>query len=317
MTRWGTQFRLINSVLKSKDALRRFAFEHPAVELPDNAMNHITSKKLWADLEPMRELLQPLDEAIRMSESVDTRLATVCTRWDAIDTHLNRMQVTFPELVEFLKPDGVASKRFERQLHPIHITAFFLSPANRSTQLTEEAEKSSLGFFQCYSKSKESEKILRTEYLHYRLQRGVFRPLHVCWEHVNEPLEFWMLQMSHTQFLGQLAYRIHSTPVNSVSSERAFSTQNYIHTKDRNSLHFQRVNKLIDAYINSRILERIDAEVGKGLIPSPYKLSELEEVELEQNLLECEDLIEFDEYDNGDEAIMEDIYSMLDDVDDV
>jgi hAT family C-terminal dimerisation region len=123
--------------------------------------------------------------------------------------------------------------------------------------------------------------------------------------------------MSHMQFLCQLAYRIHSTPANSVSSEQAFSTRNYIHMKDRNSFHAQRVNKLIYAYINSRILERIDADVGKGSIPSPYKLSELEEVELEQNLLECEDLLEFDKYDNGDEAIMEDIYSMLDDVDDV
>ena len=310
MTRWGTQFRLVHSVLKSKDVLRRFAFEHPTIELPDNAMNLITSKTLWADLEPMRELLQPLDEAIKMSESDGARLGTVCTRWDAIDSHLKRMQAQFPEIVEFLKPNGVASIRFERQIHSIHIAAFYLSPQQRSAPLNEEAEKVLFDFFRRYSKSKENEMILRTEYLHYRLQKGVFGPLRTCWEYVDEPLEFWMIQMSHTKFLGQLAYRIHSTPANSVSSERAFSTQNYIHTKDRNSLHVKRVDKLIYAYINSRILERIDA--GTGSLPSPYKLSEADEVELELRLLESEDLNEeVDSCDEDDEHILMEDFSIM------
>jgi len=54
------------------------------------------------------------------------------------------------------------------------------------------------------------------------------------------------------------------TLANSVPCERAFSALNLLHTKTRNALTPERVNKLLYVQINSRTLRR-NASVGKLL----------------------------------------------------
>jgi len=53
ITRWGTQYRLINSVLKNKDALRRYAIEQKSRDLPFNSHDCISSAAFWRDFEPV------------------------------------------------------------------------------------------------------------------------------------------------------------------------------------------------------------------------------------------------------------------------
>lgn len=78
---------------------------------------------------------------------------------------------------------------------------------------------------------------------------------------------------SECHLLRSLAIRIWSTPANSVPSERAFSAQNFIHTKLRNSLSATNVDKLVYIYMNSRYF--------KNLQKSPFSLTEQELVQLE------------------------------------
>jgi hypothetical protein len=52
------------------------------------------------------------------------------------------------------------------------------------------------------------------------------------------------------------AKRLLTTIGNSVPSERAFSTMNYIHSKIRNRLLVERANKLQYIFINSRVLDK-------------------------------------------------------------
>jgi len=92
ITRWGTQYRLINSILKSKDALRRFSVSDTAKELSLDAYTHISSAAFWKELEPVRELLQPMDEAITDSESSKGHIGQVINRWKAIHSHLIQFQ---------------------------------------------------------------------------------------------------------------------------------------------------------------------------------------------------------------------------------
>src|SRR5579859_3030408 len=81
ITGWGAQFRLIQSVLKSKDALKRYACDYgdcPASQrIKQSALDVIQSREFWAQLESIRELLQPLDEHLKMSESGKSHLAQV------------------------------------------------------------------------------------------------------------------------------------------------------------------------------------------------------------------------------------------------
>jgi hypothetical protein len=75
---------------------------------------------------------------------------------------------------------------------------------------------------------------------------------------------FWQLHFNDNNALAQLADRVLYTLANSIPCERAFSALNQLHTKTRNALTPERVNKLLYIQINSRTLRR-DALVGKLL----------------------------------------------------
>jgi hypothetical protein len=77
--------------------------------------------------------------------------------------------------------------------------------------------------------------------------------------------------------LSRLAIRLHHTVANLVASERSFSQMNLQHSKLRNRLDAERVNKLVYISINSRTLD-VTAD-KEGL---------LEEEELEELLLAAE-----------------------------
>jgi hypothetical protein len=68
-------------------------------------------------LESIRELLQPLDEELRKSESGKSHLGHVLSRWLNILEHLeNRKKTDFAiELESFLAPgDGTFAKHYQR-----------------------------------------------------------------------------------------------------------------------------------------------------------------------------------------------------------
>jgi len=75
---------------------------------------------------------------------------------------------------------------------------------------------------------------------------------------------FWQLHFDDNNALAQLADRVLHTLANSVPCERAFSALNQLHTKTRNALTPERVNKLLYIQINSRTLRR-DAIAEKTL----------------------------------------------------
>jgi hAT family C-terminal dimerisation region len=64
--------------------------------------------------------------------------------------------------------------------------------------------------------------------------------------------------------LPKLAVRIFSCPANSVTSEQAFSTQNFLHNKVRNRLQSTQVDKLIFIYMTDRVLRAMKKVDGVG-----------------------------------------------------
>jgi hypothetical protein len=73
--------------------------------------------------------------------------------------------------------------------------------------------------------------------------------------------------------LASFAKRLLNTISNSVPSEQAFSTINYIHSKTQNRLLPERANKLQYIYMNSRTLARQNI-----LEPTIEELLEMEEL---------------------------------------
>lgn len=182
---------------------------------------------------------------------------------------------------------GPFSERFKRQVLPIHYAAFYLTPENFRVPL-DGAEDKLFDFFLQYSKSPEDARTLRMEFVSFRNQEAPFQPMKWCWDHIDDPRDFWkMVSMEDAKFLKLLAMRIWATPANSVPSERAFSVQNFIHTKLRNCLHPKRVDKLTYIYMNSRVFKRKQK--------SPYSLTDEEQVQLENLELALDGVITAEE----------------------
>ena len=145
--------------------------------------------------------------------------------------------------------------RYERQVHDIHIAAFYLDPANRTIELDDYSNQRILRFFKKCSRSEEEATVMHTHFSLWREQLTPFEKSAFCWTFEGRGArEFWVSTINRTKALGVLCNRLFSTPANSVPSERSFSTQNYIHTKIRSSLKSDRVDKLTYIYMNSRVL---------------------------------------------------------------
>lgn len=289
ITRWGTQYRLFKSILRNKEALRQFTYEYPAVKLPYDAVSYINSTIFWVELEGIVELLEPIDEILRMSESGAAHLGMVLDRWLSILSHLKRMQRSHPSLEDFLNKDnGAFAERYRRQVMPIHIAAYYLTPQNVYAHLDLQHESKIYQFFREYTSSVEEYHTIREEFLHFRNKLCPFTSDRSCWEDIDNPRMFWLQQLEFTKVLGNFAVHIFSTPTNSVASEHSFSVQNFQHTKSRNALHSQRVNKLTYIYTNTRILQQMNQKANTFIIQSPYTLSDKEEIELETILLQDE-----------------------------
>jgi len=106
ITHWGTQYRLIQSVINSKDALKYYAHEYrdlPAKKrLNQTAIDILKDREFWHSLEPLRELLQPLDEKLKMSEAGSSHLGHVLPHWMAIAEHLTMRKLDY---LDMLSPD--------------------------------------------------------------------------------------------------------------------------------------------------------------------------------------------------------------------
>lgn len=299
ITRRGTQFRLIQSILKNKDALKRYASDYadlPAKErIKQSAIDVIRSRDFWVQLESIRELLQPLNEELKKSESGKSHLGHVLSRWLGMFRHLeNRKKIDFAiELESFLVTGiGTFAQRYQRQIKPIHVTAYYFLPESRNKEITAHFDSQIQTFLRQYTTSEDDYSTICFEFESFRAQEPPFEYGRRCWTLVDHPKLFWHSTFSHTKLLGKLAYRVFSCPVNSVASERAFSTQNLIHTASCNSLHSERADKLVYLHINRRRVSQFDNKFDFALELKSKPLRDLipqEEVNLE-NILMGEEL---------------------------
>src|SRR5437762_10144347 len=96
----------------------------------------LPSRDFWAELESIRELLQPLDEKLKMSESGKSHLKHVLTRWMDIMKLLEIRKIEYP--AELMSPNnGTFAPRYQRQTKPLHVAAYYLMPENRTKCITE------------------------------------------------------------------------------------------------------------------------------------------------------------------------------------
>jgi len=264
ITRWGTQYNLLKSLDDSKEALRSFAFRD---DVDSISQSILLQHSFWAAVTELLELFKPIHEAQKMSEDNKATISYVYSRWIAIENHLksfaNSSSLFATDVRSYLETTPLNksqltsinkknwTRRRNKQLHDIHIAAHFLLPLNHNAAITNEDLGRLQKFFQKHVPN--STDALQ-EFFAFRNQEGAFRINAIAWSYSDIPKLFWNCQETSSPSLSTFARCLLATIGNSVPSERAFSTMNYIHSKIRNRLSAERANKLQYIYINSRTL---------------------------------------------------------------
>lgn len=195
--RWGTQVDLMESVVRSKEALLAYAFDNSAVFPPkkDKLANPIKTYLLdpdfWSGLDDLITILRPVHEAQKISESNSATVDQVYERWLQLQRHLNRnaAQSRFEyDLHHYLVLRF--RQRLNRQLNSSHRTAHYLHQLHITKPLDMLKQAEILGFLRAHSSSSEHTQI-ENEFYDFRERQNNFSPVKGAWENSDDAVLFW------------------------------------------------------------------------------------------------------------------------------
>lgn len=284
ITRWGSQFGMIDRLLEHREALRSWAFAvKPKEEKKLAQMRSIKaillSSSFWDKLDILRRVIKPIHTAQVDSEGANRHLGLVYRRWLSLRSQLGMefesAERFGPEFNEQRFWDAF-DKREQKQLRAFHYLAFYLDPTTITHTLHKQED--------CYraitdlTDSSDQAKEAQTEFVKFRAKISPFYPALPSWIHKDNPLIFWESIPSEL-CLKSIARRLYKAIANSVFSERGFSTMKLIHSTTRNRLKPEKVSKLCYIHINQRVLDR--SEQGGWAI---HKLEDKELAEFEQEM---------------------------------
>lgn len=206
----------------------------------------------------------PSTKLQKKSEDNKANIGYVYQRWNEIEAHLRSYSARDTQFATDVKQyldikpspnvklTGIDKKNWTRrrnkQVTAVHLLAFYLHPKNYKESLSPEQEKTIVAHFKKYTSDY---KAAYEQFLDFRKQEGSFGLDGIAWEYSDKPSLFWRSMEISCPDLAPFARRVLITIANSVPSERAFSTMNYIHNKLRNSLTVERANKLSFIQMNS------------------------------------------------------------------
>ena len=265
----------------SRQAFRQFAV-HPEVSF--NYISNLLDHSFQGQLIELIELMEPIYKAQVILEDGKLTLSYVYSQWIEITTHLQKTANscnTFAQLVKsFLENNNGKTwkARVDRQITDIHIAAYFLQPSNYNKPINQGQLNQIWKLFKHHFTDYNKQFRIFLDFQH---QRGLFHPGSKSWDMVHDPILFWMYNEAKCYELSSFTLRLLNTIGNSVPSERVWSNMNYIHSKSRNRLLLETVNKLLYIYNNLQILRHLKIDS----LPEMEQLAWGEQEQVESRLI--------------------------------
>jgi hAT family C-terminal dimerisation region len=279
---------MIHSLLRTKTALQRYALDSRAnfpvkPNQPDgDLIRLILSHDFWRDVEIVHQVLQPVHEVQKKSESGKSHLGHVIARWNSIRTKWLTMRESgqYPQVEAIFAGDetSIWTRRYKKQQNDLTWLAWVLDPGNDDRSTVDASRMSNiLSFLKEHTPTESHTKVIE-DFFAFRDCEGKFGGWRDFWkEYKDKPLLFWKVVAGEAPHLSALAIRVFSTPANSVPSERSFSAMNFVQDKYRSRLSAEKTDMLTFIYMNSKVLRRKPSEPA----PTWYNLTEDQEEEFE------------------------------------
>jgi hypothetical protein len=244
-----------------KEALCSFAF----CDDVDFSLKPVLLRySFWAAITELLELLEPIYTVQKMSEDNKATIGYVYSRWIAVEAYLQKfansncfIAADIKSYLETTPSDNIQltgidkknwTRRHNKQLFDIYTAAYFLQPSNCQAPMTDSNLRQLEKLFKQYIPDF---KQALQQFFEFRNHERGFGYTAVAWGYLDILLLFWNCQEMSSPVLASFARRLLATIGNSILSEQAFSTMNYIHSKIRNRLSTDYTNKLQYIYINS------------------------------------------------------------------
>ncbi|KAN0072862.1 Ribonuclease H-like domain containing protein [Elaphomyces granulatus] len=268
ITRWGSNFGMIHSLLRTKTALQRYALDSRAnfpvkPNQPDgDLIRLILSHDFWRDVEIVHQVLQPVHEVQKKSESSKSHLGHVIARWNSIRTKWLTMRESgqYPQVEAIFAGDetSIWTRRHKKQQNDLTWLAWVLDPGNDDRSTVDASRMSDiLRFLKEHTPTESHTKVIE-DFFAFRDCEGKFGRWRDFWkEYKDKPTLFWKY------------HRSEALP--------CFSAMNFVQDKYRSRLSAEKTDMLTFIYMNSKVLRRKPSEPA----PTWYNLTEDQEEEFE------------------------------------
>ncbi|KAM6453426.1 uncharacterized protein PHA67_019283 [Liasis olivaceus] len=256
-TRWGGVVISFESLLKNKEALQaRVIIED--LKIPRNIRNTVLDEDVfWVQLQNSLQILTPIFSAIRSSEPDTALLSEIPNHMPMIKTSVFENLSASPlTTAEKTKVKDFIKKREEFCCHPIHAAANLLDPRFKGNGVSDENTAAAFDWItkQAAHLGPDVGKIL-SNVAEYRISSGIWAR-NAFWDSAKHiPPATWWQGLCTTQPLIPLASRLLQISASSAACERIWSVFVNIHTKSRNKLTCERVEKLVSIHANLTFLE--------------------------------------------------------------
>jgi hypothetical protein len=198
LTRWGTQVRQIKFILDSEMPLKSYA------SLPDAADTVkplLQDDSWWQRLKSLYQLVYPFHEHQKMSESNRAGLNKVYPRWIKLNSHLQQFREPgsfswWQDVDAYCNRIGQGGwqDRIDKQLLPIHLVAYLLTPEHRETILMPALMMKAEKYVQDHCGD-----TAYGQWVDYLTAEGCFNLQQACWTRYKaNPKLFWKSSVSIT-----------------------------------------------------------------------------------------------------------------------
>ncbi len=294
-TRWGSQYSVPYSLVRSEDALTDYCMDPRVRKAAKDErkkdtltiINILGRPGFWVDVRRLRSILEPIYIKQKISEGEDAHLGKVIARWDRILTRWDEITEADTELkglVDELKPQF--RTRLGQQTNELHLLAYALDPQTRRERLNTDIMQKVLNQMRNYIPADDYLKAIHA-FEQYRRKEGRFSEgIFESWseENIADPSVFWDLAEDIDPALTQLAKRLFYAIANSCASERSFSAVNLLQDDHRARLSPAKADMLTSILMNSKVFDRV--ERGANQRKSWHTLTEREELKLENETIQ-------------------------------
>jgi len=285
-TRWQGRFNTTNSVIANRAVLREVVADPDVLNNPTadqrekflRVQEMILDYRFWEQAEALAGFLRPFLEVTLALEGVRPKASRIYAYFVWLS------QITYlATSLDIASVKEIIGRRFKQVHRPIYTIAYICDPSARAERPVSITDKMLIEV-QEYLKSRYStrEEALRVWVeLKDMWDREGLWAADLEWDAYSEysdPARWWRGQRCSKAFKDLAIYALSINPT-SGAAERNWSTHGFLHSKARNRLDNERVEKLVYVFTNLRIRDSIT-----NVQPEYFTLEEVGELERTDDL---------------------------------